>query len=128
MKMYKINRFTWEEWNDIETPEYPDNVITVVESDTAVDMDIEADGQRIVPILRKLAATAHAAGYQNSASFFDEWLDVLTDPSARRDMLWNYSGAEDRKNGCWSYSWGIEQHEGSWYVFLNIAKGGKAQC
>lgn len=127
MKTYKINQMTAEQWSAIEDEyEFPQNEILIVWHEDRVCMDITADGVRIVPILRKIEASLAEAGLAGSdgtfAGWFGQWADDLRDPIYKKYFIWNYSGAEDLRNGCWSYSWGIEDQDGQWYVFLNLVR------
>lgn len=128
--MYKINFFENDTPENYYDGSNADNVITFVVKKNAVCMDIEADGESILPIMKKI----HASLENNESvfasrvdGFISGWIDTLKDPKERKNMIWNYSGAEDIRNNCWTYSWGIEFHEGfgscrgSWYIFVNVA-------
>ena len=126
-KMYKINQFTEEQFDQFEEYGWCDDEIVIIEKKDAYCMDITANGKRIVPILRKIEESLTKAGLAGDngifAGWFGEWANELTDRSSKKYFIWNYSGKSDRERGCWSYSWGIEQIDDDlWYIFLNIAK------
>lgn len=123
MKEYKIEQFTAEKWNEkSEEYEYKNNVVYVVEHEDKVCMDIEAEGIRIKPILKKLAASLKQNGFDDLSVWVQNWYDQLNDDFEKDYFIWSYDGFNDMDNGVWSYSWGLDDHEGSWYIFLNVAK------
>ena len=133
MKQYKINQYTKRQYDaridaQIERDEltFEENTITIVWSEKAVSLDIQATGKRIVPILRKIEASMTAAGLAGDtgiyAGWFGSWADSLRDNFDKKYFIWSYDGRQDRENGHWSYSWGIEQLDADlWYIFLNLA-------
>lgn len=123
MKTYSILHLCESAGFDFESFPHRNNEVQILETRDALLLDIEADGVRILPIMRKLAATLAQSPWRGKyEGWFDWWANDLADPKARPYFQWNYSGEEDARRGCWSYSWGIEDHEGSWYIFLNLKK------
>lgn len=133
MKGYTVKQYSKEEWDakseaDYEAENFDTeyNVISIVWEGKVARLDIQAEGKRLVPILRKIEKALQENGLADENSvfsgWFDQWADALCNSFDKKYFLWSYDGRQDAENGHYSYSWSIEQtSDDSWYIFLNVA-------
>lgn len=90
-----------------------ENVITIIKEKGVSKMDVTMTLKYLKSALKNLYAALK--DYPDIAAFIEGFIEEYNDYG----RVANYSGKNDRENGCWCHSYGIELFDDSIYIFVN---------